>query len=215
MSSADCFTVATLKCTCDSAKVYAVQKIEENYSILISFLLVEFIGTMQPHLRIVFLFLFGLIYRNICGFPAAADDDSDDVIDLSGYALKYGLPDMESGQMVNNWQPSDPWNPEELGNYFEGDILMPKTSSSARNGLKGESYRWPNGIIPFEIKGNFDSQSLSLIQKAMDTYHQKTCIKFQRRTPKDKDYISIQNSQSGCFSSIGRVGGAQTVSVHS
>lgn len=165
---------------------------------------------MQPHLRIIIVLIFGSIYRNICAFPV---DDSDEVIDLSGYKLKYGLPDMASGQMVNNWQPSDPWNPEELGNYFEGDILMPKRTSSARNGLVGESYRWPNGVIPFEIKGNFDSQSLSIIQKAMDTYHQKTCIKFQRRTPKDSDYISIQNSQSGCFSSIGRVGGAQTVSV--
>lgn len=167
---------------------------------------------MQPSLRILIVFLLGSISicRNVCGFPAP--DDSDEMIDLSGYKLKYGLPDMESGQLVNSWQPSDPWNPEELGNYFEGDILMPKQTSSARNGVVGESYRWPNGIIPFEIRGNFDSQSLSLIQKAMDTYHQKTCIKFQRRTPQDKDYISIQNSQSGCFSSIGRVGGAQTVS---
>lgn len=163
-------------------------------------------------MRLIIVLLIGSISirRNVCGFPAA--DDSDEAIDLSGYNLKFGLPDMASGQMVQDWKPSDPWNPEELGNYFEGDILMPKQTSSARNGINGESYRWPNGIIPFEIKGNFDSQSLSVIQKAMDTYHQKTCIKFQRRTPKDSDYISIQNSQSGCFSSIGRVGGAQTVS---
>lgn len=168
---------------------------------------------MQPHLRLIIVFLLGSISicRNVCGFPAA--DDSDEVIDLSGYNLRYGLPDIASGEMVNGWQASDPWNPEELGNYFEGDILMPKKSSSGRNGIVGDSYRWPNGIIPFEIRGNFDSQSLSVIQKAMDTYHQKTCIKFQRRTPKDSDYISIQNSQSGCFSSIGRVGGAQTVSA--
>lgn len=167
---------------------------------------------MQPHLRLIIVLLVGSISicRKVCGFPAA--EDSDEAIDLSGYNLRFGLPDMASGQMVNDWKPTDPWNPEELGNYFEGDILMPKQTSSARNGINGESYRWPNGIIPFEIKGNFDSQSLSMIQKAMDTYHQKTCIKFQRRAPKDSDYISIQNSQSGCFSSIGRVGGAQTVS---
>lgn len=167
---------------------------------------------MQPHLSWLIVFLFGSFSHHVCGFPAD-DTNDDDVIDLSGYEMRFGLPDMATGQIVNNWQPSDPWNPEELGNYFEGDILTQKRTSSARNGLVGESYRWPNGIIPFEIKGNFDSQSLNMIQKAMDTYHQKTCIKFQRRTPKDSDYISIQNSQSGCFSSIGRVGGAQTVSM--
>lgn len=166
---------------------------------------------MQPHFNWLIVFLVGSISHHICGFPA--DDTDDDVIDLSGYQMRYGVPDTVTGQIVNNWKPSDPWNPEELGSYYEGDILTQKRTSSARNGLVGESYRWPNGIIPFEIKGNFDSQSLNMIQKAMDTYHQKTCIKFQRRTPKDNDYISIQNSQSGCFSSIGRVGGAQTVSI--
>lgn len=152
---------------------------------------------MQPHLGWLAVLLFGSICHHICGFPV---DETDDVIDLSGYEMRFGLPDMATGQLVNNWQPSDLLNPEELGNYFEGDILTAKRTSSARNGLVGESYRWPNGIIPFEIKGNFDSQSLSMIQKAMDTYHQKTCITFQRRTPKDNDYISIQNAQSGCFS---------------
>lgn len=48
-------------------------------------------------------------------------------------------------------------NPEEEGNYMEGDIL---TKTAAKNGIKSESLRWKNGEIPFEIRGNF-SKSVS------------------------------------------------------
>lgn len=44
-------------------------------------------------------------------------------------------------------------NPEELGPYLEGDMLIPRPAG--RNGIRAKSARWPNGVIPFEIKGNF------------------------------------------------------------
>lgn len=166
---------------------------------------------MPSQKSFVFIFIICyLIYRVECDFSSEGSDD--DLIDLSGYDLRFGQPDMKTGDVVKQWQPSDNTNPEELGNYMEGDILFPRNrSTNSRNGLVGQSYRWSNGVIPYEIQGNFDSRSLNLIQNAMGVYHKETCLKFQRRTAKDRDYISIQNAQSGCWSSIGRVGGPQTV----
>lgn len=43
-------------------------------------------------------------------------------------------------------------NPEEMGEYAEGDILLPNV---ARNGIKEETSRWPDGIIPYVIDGYY------------------------------------------------------------
>lgn len=51
-----------------------------------------------------------------------------------------------------------------------------------------------------------------MIYEAMDTYHNRTCIRFIRRTT-ETDYIKIQASNTGCWSSIGRTGGAQIVNL--
>lgn len=58
-----------------------------------------------------------------------------------------------------------------------------------------------------------DGKTIELIEKAITVYHNETCIKFVPRTSEQKDYISIENGQSGCWSSVGRVGGKQ-VPVH-
>lgn len=168
---------------------------------------------MQLQTKVIRFFLISSVYRVVCGFPT---DENNDVIDLSTYGYKFGQPDLNIGEKLKNWQPTDETNPEELGSYLEGDILFPTNqSTNSRNGMVSQSYRWSNAIIPYEITGSFDSRSLNLIQNAMNVYHQKTCIKFLRRTAKDRDYITIQNAQSGCWSSIGRVGGGQTVNLQS
>lgn len=50
---------------------------------------------------------------------------------------------------------------------------------------------------------------MDTIERAMNEYHKKTCIKFIPRRPSDRDYISIESGQSGCWSSVGRLGGKQ------
>ena len=47
----------------------------------------------------------------------------------------------------------------------------------------------------------------------MIEYHRNTCIKFISRRSNDKDYISIENSPTGCWSSVGRIGGKQVVNL--
>lgn len=82
-------------------------------------------------------------------------DDNDDVIDLSHLGPNiYGDPDNRTGEIIAAYNSEESeLNPEELGNYFEGDILMPKTMT--RIGLLASSAKWPNGVIPFEIRGHF------------------------------------------------------------
>jgi hypothetical protein len=101
-------------------------------------------------------------------------------------------------------------NPEELGSYVEGDLLFP--AREGRNGLSDMNSRWPKGVIPYQIKGSFNANEQGLIQQAIQAYHAKTCIRFVPYT-NQKDYIVITNTNSGCWSSVGRIGGRQEVNL--
>lgn len=104
---------------------------------------------------LLFIIKICLSQENEIILPKLPSDD--DIIDLSYFGGRiYGNPNEEVGNIVKTWEESgnyDLINPEELGTYAEGDILMPK--SIGRNGILAETYRWPNGIVPFEIRGTF------------------------------------------------------------
>lgn len=109
-----------------------------------------------------------LAIGSCCALPAFDDDnvvnivDSNDdlppdldTIDLSGYGdALYGEPSNNTGKLVDDWDSDSEMNPEEVGEYLEGDILVPR-DSKVRNGIVGEYTRWPKGVIPFDIKGRF------------------------------------------------------------
>lgn len=84
-------------------------------------------------------------------FASAGPVPDDSVKDVLKLALM--IPDNESGVKVAQWTENMNVNPEELGNYLEGDIMV--TESTARNGAKDPKLRWPNRVIPYVIKGNF------------------------------------------------------------
>lgn len=94
--------------------------------------------------------------------PSTDDNriDTDfDVIDLSQYGTAiFGVPSNKTGYRVAQYDPTrDQMNPEELGEYLEGDMLM--TPDFARNGLIATSSHWPSGVVPFEITGYFSKFS--------------------------------------------------------
>ncbi|KAH8330406.1 hypothetical protein KR067_002134 [Drosophila pandora] len=140
----------------------------------------------------------------------------DMIIDLTPFgAALFGKPDeQQTAGRVGNFSDADAVNPEELGNYLEGDMLVPQTDLIMKNGLPTQSSRWPNGIVPYEIRGNFNSKDMSTIENAIAEYHRRTCIRFVRRSS-ERDYISIKGDNSGCWSSVGRVGGKQEVNLQS
>lgn len=166
-------------------------------------------------------------------------DEDVEFIDLSQYGASIFMePSNRTGNLVASYDPdTDDRNPEELGEYLEGDMLMPP--SLARNGLIATASHWPGGIVPFEISGYFgmhfyidfhfqflfevscsmeisqffaefplDANAMDSIERAINEYHRRTCIRFRPRTY-ERDYITFTSEQTGCWSSVGRIGGRQ------
>lgn len=90
---------------------------------------------------------------------------ADLTIDLSHLGPElYGQPDESVGKLVAAFDPSSSsgGNVEELGTYLEGDMLIDRPAG--RNGLASTATRWPKGIVPFVIGGNFGKGAFPLDQ---------------------------------------------------
>jgi hypothetical protein len=141
------------------------------------------------------------------------DEPQNDMIDLTSLGVMlFSEPDESVGKAVNDWDPSSGQNPEELGSYVEGDMLVPGVEG--RNGLVKTSSRWPDAVVPYIISSSFSSTDRSTILRAIDVYTKMTCIRFIPRTS-EKDFVSIESSNTGCWSSVGRVGKKQIVNLQS
>lgn len=115
--------------------------------------------------------------------PSKHQLPDDDVIPISTQYLKLlnkyavGKPDHNgtTGLAVSRYSSSYSIFPEELGSYFEGDILFPMLR---RNGVISSVRRWRNGVIPFIIEGDFEYYQWNIIERAFHEYHLRTCIRF-------------------------------------
>ncbi|XP_036324697.1 zinc metalloproteinase nas-8 [Rhagoletis pomonella] len=137
-----------------------------------------------------------------------------DLIDLSRFGERlFGYPDVEAGEKLSKLNANSTENPEEVGPYLEGDLLVPHDKKLPfRNGLLAYSARWPGAIVPYEIHGSYTKKELAVIEHAFQEYHSKTCIRFKPRSY-ERDYIDITNDKSGCWASVGRLGGRQVVNL--
>lgn len=90
---------------------------------------------------------------------AAPSKERDAEIDLSHMGEKiFGEPDEKNGEALRFLTAENiTGNPEELGNYAEGDILF--VNSDLRNGVRAPSKRWPNGRVPYKLAGHFSKLS--------------------------------------------------------
>lgn len=67
------------------------------------------------------------------------------------------LPNQRTGKNLKEWAKANKkGNPEEQGNYFEGDIMI---DVEGRNGVKLSAQKWPSGKIPYEVIGSFSELS--------------------------------------------------------
>lgn len=62
------------------------------------------------------------------------------------------------------------------------------------------------------ISSEFDTEERAIIARAIDEYHQKTCIRFEAYQGNEPNYIRIMKG-SGCSSRVGMTGGQQDVSI--
>uniref|UniRef100_A0A673LA77 Metalloendopeptidase n=1 Tax=Sinocyclocheilus rhinocerous TaxID=307959 RepID=A0A673LA77_9TELE len=97
---------------------------------------------------------------------------------------------------------------------IEGDLVFPKTKN-ALYCLNNNCFWKRNSSnlveVPYIVSSEYSSTDISVIQNAMSTFHNKTCIRFVPRS-NQTDYISIEN-KDGCYSYLGRIGGKQLVSL--
>jgi astacin len=124
---------------------------------------------------------------------------------------------------MSGWYRGQPvqfrvWNGMAL---VEGDMLLgpveellqgpeAKGRERADIAIAGEKYRWPGGVIPYEVDPNLPNPER--VTKAIEEWQAKTSIRFQPRAGED-DYVRINRATSGCNSAVGHVGGRQTVNL--
>uniref|UniRef100_A0A1I7VAB3 Metalloendopeptidase n=2 Tax=Loa loa TaxID=7209 RepID=A0A1I7VAB3_LOALO len=108
-----------------------------------------------------------------------------------------------------------------MGNMTEGDIALPnfkgfidyRNSRLERSAVRQFYRRWPNGEIPYAISSRYGPYSRSVIAKAMQKFHDISCVRFVPRVRNQhNDYLYIM-PHDGCYSLVGRAGGSQPVSL--
>ncbi|KAG7315296.1 hypothetical protein KOW79_021384 [Hemibagrus wyckioides] len=76
--------------------------------------------------------------------------------------------------------------------------------------------KWPSGEdgkinVPFLISRQYAFSERRVIERALDSFKNSTCVQFVPRTNQE-DFIHILSDQ-GCYSSVGRRGGRQVLSI--
>lgn len=101
---------------------------------------------------------------------------------------------------------------------FHGDIVgkaswkLQTKNGIRRNGVRLTYDKWPSGIIPYALSTRYSPRERAILARAIQAYHDKTCIKFVPKRGDERDYLYI-GKIDGCFSDVGRAGGRQEVSL--
>jgi hypothetical protein len=181
--------------------------------------------TRTPLLLLKCFILINCIHRICVAVPTIT---TKDVVDKSAPAVETSLTDADFKKLpekeVDLRQLGiDVSDDPTMGNKAEGDIAVlnikkfmdDQSSTIGRNAIRQSYRRWPNNEIPYTLSSQYGSYSRSIIAKAMNEYHTKTCIKFIPRVENiHKDYVYI-HPDDGCYSLVGRTGGKQPLSLDS
>uniref|UniRef100_A0A8D0DHA1 Metalloendopeptidase n=1 Tax=Sander lucioperca TaxID=283035 RepID=A0A8D0DHA1_SANLU len=69
-----------------------------------------------------------------------------------------------------------------------------------------------NVYIPYYIANHYSSREVAIITRGLESFSSVSCIRFRPYQNGDHEWLSIE-SKNGCYSFVGRQGGAQTVSL--
>ncbi|XP_039291931.1 zinc metalloproteinase nas-13 [Nilaparvata lugens] len=118
------------------------------------------------------------------------------------------------GDAIDSMEPSCPQNIWELSGKFEGDIMLGPNEIDVKNVRRNETSRWPNATLVYHIHESFEEEEIQRIKKAMAEIENSSCVKFKEYSEGDKDYVLIENDESGCWSYIGRIGSRQKLNLN-
>lgn len=102
---------------------------------------------------------------------------------------------------------------------FEGDQAIDnELFSYFRVGLKWDVFPeklWPNRTIPYAISPLYEPEDMITILSAIRTLNAMTCLKFVKWNGKAEDFLLIWPIKypKGCWSFVGKTGGAQILSL--
>lgn len=86
-------------------------------------------------------------------------------------------------------------------NYWETYVNGPETTDQ-RNALKWESYKWPNGTVPYLFDQSYTEKNRKAIMLGMEIFHKETCTRFVPKTDAHVEHVKFTKS-SGCGASVG------------
>lgn len=100
---------------------------------------------------------------------------------------------------------------------IEGDIAIDTEAERNADPCTSKGCMWGKYTdgkvyIPYYIASHFSSREKSIITRGLESFSSFSCIRFRPSKSSDRDWLSIE-SQSGCWSYVGRRGGKQVVSL--
>ncbi|GAV06276.1 hypothetical protein RvY_16293 [Ramazzottius varieornatus] len=132
-----------------------------------------------------------------------------------GRAMPIGTDDVEEPDLLQGSEYNS------RGDLVEGDMLLDDQDLS-RNGLLNARYLWRYRRVYYTIAANFSAEDRALIRESLREYDRKTCLQLielpqvmTSRPPWMEDYIVVYSEDDGCYSSVGRRGGAQRLNLQS
>ena len=103
-------------------------------------------------------------------------------------------------------------NSESNVAIVEQDIAL--TYDRDRGTIYSDAGKWPKATIIWEIDSRFkrDPELKDAVLEAIDKIEKVTVLRFKKRS-NESDYVNIIRDQNLCYSKLGRVGGAQNLSI--
>ncbi|EFN62831.1 Astacin-like metalloendopeptidase [Camponotus floridanus] len=152
--------------------------------------------------------------RYFVNLVTLAEDALKHLIDQSVRTLNQ---DQEQDLLLYLYESSQ--DPEVRPGLFEGDIAMTNEYLNYwRIGLRWDVFPdklWQNGIVPYVISDLYNPADYVKIYKAITYINNMTCVKFIPWDGKSKDFLLIwpMMNPKGCWSFVGKFGGAQILSL--
>ncbi|XP_070188652.1 uncharacterized protein [Littorina saxatilis] len=107
--------------------------------------------------------------------------------------------------------------------FYQGDVVLDKEldryifpqvnhTRYRRATVRLRNRLWKDGEVPYVLSGSLSAQARRVVLRAFKHISQRTCIIFRERKKSDTDFVKFI-SEPGCWSSIGRTGGRQLLSL--